>query len=216
MAKDQEKKIIEAYIDYLLSQGEQPKSVYAFAKANKMKETDFYDYFSSFEHLEEQVWLKDISAAVDQVKSQEVWEQYSVREKLLSFFYTYIETLKEHRSFISLAVKQEKGLKSLTNSKIPKVVKDKFSDFSTELITEGLVSGEVKDRKQLNERYRDAMWLQFMFILNFWVKDQSKGFEKTDQAIEKGVNVTFDLISRNPFDNLIDYGKFLAQNSINL
>ena len=33
-----------------------------------------------------------------------------------------------------------------------------------------------------------------------------------DEAIEKGVNVTFDLFQRSPIDNLFEYGKFLAKN----
>ena len=37
-------------------------------------------------------------------------------------------------------------------------------------------------------------------------------FEKTDEAIEKGINVTFDLFQRSPIDNLFEYGKFLAKN----
>jgi len=55
--------------------------------------------------------------------------------------------------------------------------------------------------------------MQFAFVLNFWIKDQSAGFEKTDEAIEKGVNVTFDFFQRSPIDNLLEYGKFLAQNA---
>jgi hypothetical protein len=43
------------------------------------------------------------------------------------------------------------------------------------------------------------------------VNDSSAGFEKTDEAIEKGVNVTFDLFQRSPIDNLFEYGKFLAK-----
>jgi len=216
MAKDQSNKIVESYIDYVLTHGEKPKSVYAFTKANKMKETDFYDHFSSFEHLEEGIWLLDLKTAIEKVKAQEVWAQYSIREKLLSFFYTYIEVLRAHRSFVSFAYQTENSMRSLTTSKIPKDVKRHFYEFCNELIAEGLETGEIKDRKQLNDRYKDAIWLQFGFILNFWIKDSSKGFEKTDQAIEKGVNVTFDLITRNPLDNLIDYGKFLTQNSINI
>ena len=52
-----------------------------------------------------------------------------------------------------------------------------------------------------------------MFVLHFWVRDDSANFEKTDEAIEKGVNVTFDLFERSPIDNLFEYGKFLTQNS---
>jgi hypothetical protein len=56
------------------------------------------------------------------------------------------------------------------------------------------------------------LWIQFGFVLNFWINDNSAGFEKTDEAIEKGVNVTFDLFQRSPIDNLFEYGKFLAKN----
>ena len=55
--------------------------------------------------------------------------------------------------------------------------------------------------------------MQFSFVLDFWLKDTSAGFEKTDEAIEKGLNVTFDLFQRSPLDNLFDYGKFLARNA---
>ena len=55
--------------------------------------------------------------------------------------------------------------------------------------------------------------MQFAFVLNFWIHDDSAGFEKTDEAIEKGLNVTFDLFQRSPIDNLFEYGKFLAKNA---
>ncbi len=54
--------------------------------------------------------------------------------------------------------------------------------------------------------------MQFVFIINFWTSDDSTAFEKTDEAIEKGINVTFDLFQRSPIDNLFEYGKFLTRN----
>jgi hypothetical protein len=49
-------------------------------------------------------------------------------------------------------------------------------------------------------------------VLRFWAQDSSDGFERTDEAIEKGFNLTIDLMSRSAVDNAIDYGKFLARN----
>jgi hypothetical protein len=43
--------------------------------------------------------------------------------------------------------------------------------------------------------------------------DDSKDFEKSDEAVEKGINVAFDLFQRSPIDNLFEYGKFLTRNS---
>jgi hypothetical protein len=75
---------------------------------------------------------------------------------------------------------------------------------------EGIESNELSERKFFSNRYKDALWVQLVFVLHFWINDSSTGFEKTDEAIEKGVNVTFDLFQRSPIDNLIEYGKFLA------
>jgi hypothetical protein len=104
----------------------------------------------------------------------------------------------------------KKGLKTPEQLKESKQI---FEEFSIELIQEGLESGEISDRKFISDRYKDALWIQVAFLLNFWIKDYSAAFEKTDEAIEKGVNVTFDLFQRTPIDNLLDYGKFLAQNA---
>jgi len=87
-----------------------------------------------------------------------------------------------------------------------------FENFATEIINEGIETSELSDRKFFAKRYKDALWVQFVFVLNFWINDNSAGFEKTDEAIEKGINVTFDLFQRSPIDNLFEYGKFLAKN----
>jgi hypothetical protein len=57
--------------------------------------------------------------------------------------------------------------------------------------------------------------MHFMFILQFWAHDESANFEKTDAAIEKSVNLAFDLIGKGILDNALDFGKFLYQNSKN-
>ncbi len=98
----------------------------------------------------------------------------------------------------------------------PEVLSDTkkiFENFADTTIREGLDKGELADRKFFTKRYKDALWVQFGVILNFWVNDNSTGFEKTDEAIERGINLTFDLFERSTLDNLIDYGKFFARSS---
>ena len=88
------------YIDYVLTNGEAPKSVYNFAKTLKISESDFYKIFSSFKMIEKKVWEDLTLETLIRIKEQDVWPQYSSREKMLSFFYSYIEVLKTQRSFI--------------------------------------------------------------------------------------------------------------------
>ncbi|OKS87947.1 TetR family transcriptional regulator C-terminal domain-containing protein [Mucilaginibacter polytrichastri] len=202
--------IQSAYIDYVLTQGEQPKSVYVFAKHNEITEEEFYRFFGSFEALEQNIWAEIATKTITEIKTQEIWLQYSSREKALSFFYSFFELLKGSRSFAIYSINRQP--KSLSHPRVLDTLKVIVENFADDVIKQGLETGELADRRFLSKRYKDGLWMQFGFVLNFWINDNSAGFEKTDEAIEKGVNVTFDLFQRSPIDNLLEYGKFLAKN----
>ena len=202
--------IQDAYIDYVLTNNEEPKSVYVFAKQLGITEQEFYAFYSSFVAVEKAIWADLTTKAITEIQQQEVWINYTSREKILAFFYAYIELLKTRRSFVVYSLK-----KSRTHISTPEVLDDVrtiFETFAENIIKSGLDSGELADRRFLSKRYKDALWVQFGIILNFWVNDSSSNFEKTDEAIERGVNVTFDLFQRSPLDNIIDYGKFITRN----
>jgi hypothetical protein len=202
--------IKKAYIDYVLTEGHQPQSVYIFAKKNKMAEAEFYQFFGSFDAIEQNMWTGFAQDTITEIKAQEVWAEYSSREKALSFFYAFFELVKGSRSFAVYSInKQPKGF---TTPKVFESLKELFENFAESIINEGIETSELSDRKFFSKKYKDALWIQFVFVLNFWINDSSAGFEKTDEAIEKGINVTFDLFQRSPIDNLLEYGKFLAKN----
>ena len=202
--------IQNAYVDYVLTQGRKPKSVYAFAKENNLSEAEFYNFYGSFEAIEETIWTNLITIAITEVQSQEVWEQYSSREKTLAFFYGFIELLKTKRSFALYTLKN--SARTIGTPQVLKGVKNAFEDFTVNILQQGIETRELADRRFFSDRYKDALWVQFGLVLSFWAKDKSSGFEKTDVAIEKGINATFDLFERSPLDSLIDYGKFMVTN----
>ncbi len=202
--------IQSAYIDYVLTNNERPKSVYNFAKKLKMTEAEFYNSYASFSAIEKTIWADLTITAIAGIKEQEVWPQYSSREKILSFFYSYIELLKSRRSFVIYSLQQHS--KKISTPDVLADARPIFENFAEDVINDGLDSGELAERKFFSKRYKDALWVQFALILNFWIDDDSAGFEKTDEAIEKGINLSFDLFQRSPIDNLFEYGKFLARN----
>jgi hypothetical protein len=203
--------IKKGYVDYVLTHNEKPKSVYSFTKKLKITEADFYAFYASFESIEKNIWFELTVETIDEIQKQELWGQYSSREKMLSFFYSYVELLKNHRSFVIYSLTQNHN-KRFSAPEVLSGARPVFENFATQIINEGLESGELAERKFFSKRYKDALWVQYAFILNFWVDDDSAGFEKTDEAIEKGIQVTFDLFQRSPIDNLFEYGKFLSQN----
>ena len=158
--------IQKAYVDFVLTEGEQPKSVYIFAKKNKMPEEEFYKFFGSFEAIEQNIWTGFAVKTIAEIKTQEVWSQYTAREKALSFFYSFFELLKSSRSFVVYSIKKQP--KTFSTPQIFQGIKDVFENFCNDLIVEGIESDELSDRKFFTNRYKDALWVQLVFVLNFW------------------------------------------------
>ncbi len=208
--KDPAQQIKEAYVNHLLENGARPASIFKFVKGLKVKEELFYDHFNSFDNVEKAIWSDIFQATVNAITSEEVYNDYSSREKLLAFFYTWIEQLKSNRSYILQSV--PKKMKPEITPYYLEHVRKGFKEWVSELLLEAKETDEVMTRPVISDRYDDAIWLQFLFILGFWMKDDSKSFEKTDAAIEKSVNLAFDLMGRGPLDTMVDFGKFLFQN----
>ena len=89
--------------------------------------------------------------------------------------------------------------------------KSTFLSYAADLLSDGRESGEIKERKYISDHYHLGLWLQCLFLLNYWIKDTSLGAENTDAAVEKSINVGFDMLSEGSFENLFDLGKFLFQ-----
>lgn len=208
---DNKSKIITGYINHVLEHGHEPVSVFKFAKELKMKEEEFYNYFTSFESIKSAVWAYLFEVTVSGIESQDVYREYSAREKLLSFLFTWIEELKKNRSYLLSIYGNKKDLKNILPTEV-KEFKSKFKDFANEIILEGKETEEIASRPIISDRYDDALWLQTWFVFQFWLNDTSPAFEKTDAAIEKSVNLAFDLMGKSALDTFIDFAKFLYQN----
>ncbi|MBK6266913.1 TetR/AcrR family transcriptional regulator [Marivirga sp. S37H4] len=208
--EDKAAKIRSAFITYVLEHGKEPASIYKFMKELKMSEAIFYNHYNSFSALRQHVWLEFLEQTIAKLHAEEAFMQYSAREKLLALYFTLIEVLKENRSYVLIDMKRAK--KPEITPEFLKAFKHRFLQFADEILLQAKETEEVVDRPIIGDRYKDGLWLQTMFVLQFWVKDDSIGFEKTDAAIEKAVNVAFDLMGKSPLDSMLDFAKFLFQN----
>ncbi len=207
-------KIRDAYMTYFLENGKDPETVFVFCKKLKISESEFYDLYTSFIQIQADIWKHIFIEARQATEKEDVYANYSVREKVLAFYFTLIEVFKRHRSYI---------LKIYPTFEQPILVKKQahliemrhfFYDFINDLLLEGQQTKEIEKRPigPLMQKYPDLFWAKTLLILDFWVKDESKAFEKTDTFIEKTVNTAFDFLGRTPFDSLLDLGKFMFQN----
>lgn len=198
------------FMEYLLLNEKTPTSVFAFCHSLKIKEADFYGHYNSFRALEGDIWKSWFGSTLDILNKDEAYMQYSVREKLLAFYYTWIEVIGGNRSFILM--KFERMPKNEINPEFFKPLHHAFKEYVNDLLLEGKDTAEIADRP-FSKQYDKGFWIQFMFLTRFWAKDDSHGFEQTDAAIEKAVNFSFDLVSKGPLDSFLDLAKFLYQNN---
>ncbi len=210
-SKSSATKVMQSYKEYLLNEGKAPASVFSFCKKIGLKEDEFYECFGSFEAIEKSVWTGYLDKVKTNLTMDADYGKFTSREKVLAFYFSLAEVLKGDRSFILF---QLKGWKN--TAVLPSFLKGfhaSFEEWATGVISEGKGSGEIAKRPYIDQRYQHVLWLHFLFILRFWANDDSAGFEKTDAAIEKSLNLAFDLIGKGIIDNAIDFGKFLYQNS---
>lgn len=204
-----EEKIINAYTEYLLTQGAQPASVYKFCLDLGIQEDEFYDHFGSFEGLERHIWKQYITGTISRLRADKSFDQFSVQEKVLAFYYTLLETLKSNRSFVVHHLAHHKKLEV-----VPAFMKDfrnEYEAFVGSVLAEGQKNGEVASRPYLDKRYPQLFWAHFALLLLYWKEDDSPGFEKTDAYVEKSVRLAFDLIGKGVVDSALDFAKFIYQ-----
>lgn len=199
--------IITAYMNHMLDTGEEPKSVYKFCKEHNIKEESFYQQYSSFEHIRSQVWTSFHEHTLA-LMEKEGREGMSSKEQLLTYFFTFFEMLTANRSYCLMVLSKEHLMK-LGSLDTFKALRHEMRHFAKELIQNGNENKSVKLLKHPETIFSEGVWFQFLFLLRYWVKDTSAGFEKTDVAIEKSVHTAFEIFETAPLESLIDFGKFL-------
>ena len=201
-------KILSDYGNYLLIHGERPKNIFVFAKENHFDEKEFYQFFSSFEHLEKEILKHFFQKSLELSLEIEGYEDMSAKERLLNLYFIFFENLTMNRSLV-LMILEKKNLSTLQKLHELKSEHQKFIktlDFNDLEILE-----KAKDSiKNFNEKSREeALWLHFLTIIEFWQKDESPSFEKTDLFIEKTIDTGFEFLNNEPLKKIIDLGKFL-------
>ncbi|MDO6473433.1 TetR family transcriptional regulator C-terminal domain-containing protein [Maribacter sp. 1_MG-2023] len=199
--------IITMFMDYVLENEKLPKTVYKFCKVNAIKESDFYLHFGSIDAIKKGIWNTFYINTVSVIEKNKEYQDFTNREKMLTFFYTFFEVLTLNRSYILFIMDSASG--PFKNMEQLKGLRKNIKEFSKGLIADGNADKNLKITKHNPQLFSEGAWLQTMFLMNFWKSDDSAAFEKTDVAIEKSVNTIFDVFDNTPLENILDFGKFL-------
>ncbi|NAS29724.1 TetR/AcrR family transcriptional regulator [Flavobacteriaceae bacterium R38] len=206
--------LVAIYMDYVLENEKTPSSVYKFCKEVEINEEEFYKISGSFESLQQQVWNSFFTNTVEVMQKDEHYDGFTHRNKVLTLFFTFFEILTLNRSYVLFSLKEHKNV--LKNLDQLKGLRRYMKAFAKELVDDQgtNASKKIKFLKKSPEIFSEGIWMQYLFLLKFWMDDSSAGFEKTDIAVEKSVNTFFDVFDNTPLNSVVDFGKFLWKEKI--
>lgn len=206
--------LLKAYKKFELTKGRSPHSVFEFTEEIEIEEQEFYAHFSSLQQIQKRFLRTMVDDTLIALDEDENYKDFSAREKLLALYFTLFEHLKLERSY----------LLHKYNSSDPRdlrAFKNDWKEFFLQLnarvesiLMEARNEEEVVSRPYLSDHYSKGFYPMFMYIYRVWMNDESDDFETTDAAIEKAVNLAFDLLGKGPLDALLDFGKFAMKTKV--
>jgi len=206
--------IFSFYMDFYLENGEAPKSVYQLSKAYNFDESHFYQFFGNLSGIEKSIFKSFFEQTIELLDKSEEYATFDRRNKLLSLYYTFFEILTANRSFVLNVLERDK-----TSPRFLKTVsyfKPEFLQYIQALDIEKLDFKGAQIEKMVGKSLDESLWIQMVICLKFWMDDDSASLEKTDIFIEKSINTGFDLINVQPLKSIIDLGKFLFHEKMNM
>jgi AcrR family transcriptional regulator len=193
-----EARMIDLYKQLTVEDKIRKMSVYSFCKLLEISEADFYKHFASLDAIGRKIWTTYAEEVIQALKGSETYASYSAREKILAYLFTFFENVVKDRSFIG---------KTYLNFSLLRGYQRKFRTHMAEVIQEGVISDEIQSR-HLENLYLDVLWGLHWGLIQFWLNDESEGFQDTEKAIETYLRVPLELMGQNVLDSAYEALRF--------
>jgi hypothetical protein len=198
--------ILSAYINHLQQSGRPYVSVHSLCHDLQIDEKEFYAEFPSLHAVERTFWRQWIDRIISAVSGGKEWDAFGAKEQYLAFLFAFAGEALESRSLLEQRFSK---LILLCSPKALEGLKDSFKDFAGGIIARGMETGEIAHRGPLGNAYTEVLYIHWRLVLEYFLKDESSGFQRTDAFIEKTVELAFDLLRTQAIDSAADLIRFL-------
>ena len=167
----------------------------------------FKENFGDVDTLEKEVFHTLFVYTLKMLALESLNQEVDVAERLLSFYYTLFEVFTANRDYIALRF--QSPLVSLKSLKRLDKIKAGVTDFLADINQYDPVI-PLPGVKMIQEKaFTEAGWLQFLSVFQFWLKDTSPDYERTDALIEKSLLVGLDVLKLQQAErHVVDWAKF--------
>lgn len=197
--------IIEKYKKFR-TENPQAQGLHEFLQNSRIEASHFFHNFGSLRALEKLTHQSTVERAIQRLHEDEQYLSYSGREKMLAFCFTWFDELVETRLYLLMLHET-----CAETCRFSSDISSSIRTYLKEILSEAEAKGEVPLRLFLNNTYPQVGLVAIKFLLEVWLRDTSPKFSRTDKAVEKTVNLYFDLICRGPIESVLEFSRFLLE-----
>lgn len=162
--------------------------------------------YDSPDEVVQDIVLDSFQTTLKRLADAPEFAQYSAREQALALYFTWLDTLTPHKELLRLW--DQETFPGFTPTYLHTVT-EPFEAFVVDLVLAGQQTGEIAQRRFIQDQYPNTFWLQTRFLIHQWLQDDTTEGTQTDAAVEKTVNFCFDMLNPNLLDSGLDFLKFV-------
>jgi AcrR family transcriptional regulator len=206
------RRILQAASEVIVEKGFKSATMREIALRAEVGDATIYNYFSSKEKLlygycEQK--QKDVKAAL---KGIEEFHEYSLREQLQQLAETELELWLADREFLTevFALTFYSPAASVVNLA---GTRQRFNRMVEDIIDAAIEAGEIPDQPY-QELLAPLFWDYFTGILAYWLKDDSDGFAKTTQVVDRSIEIIALVLQTGMIGKALDLVSFMFRSQV--
>ena len=206
------RKLIKAAVHLMITRGYDASSMREIAREAGVGDATIYNYFPTKEtivwayirHLHETV-IKKLPTIPD-------FKDYTLQEKLQTYYEGILEQLLPDREFVPIAIKQTR-LSFLTHEKEARAIMELAKDQLRTFLKEAIESGEIPDQS-VDSLYPQILFDIYMMVLLYWNQDKSENFTATTELIDLILNIVVGVLKQQLIAKVFALGSFLLRHHL--
>jgi AcrR family transcriptional regulator len=206
------KKIIGAAVAVMMDKGVQKATMREIAKQASIGDATIYNYFPTKEAILYGYYQDQLDDVVEQLKSVEGFNEYSLQEQLQTLFETQLTLYLPDREFV-----QETFLSVFFSLKPSghrlKPIRRRFLEIVTDIFQAAVEVEEIPEMVFGDITYQ-LFWDYSIGVVAYWLKDESDQFADTSLLIDQSLDLTCAILKAGILNKVFAMASFLFKNHI--
>jgi len=206
------RKLITATVDIITEKGFKGATMRAIARRAEVSDATIYNYFPNKEKLLAAYFEEGQLDTIDTLRGIENFHTYSLQEQLQTLIESKLEQFLSDREFVAIAFERAFQTPVASSSDMA----DGRALFTTcvkDMIDAAIEAGEIPDQPyqgMIPELITDL----YLGIVYYWLKDDSEGFTRTTQLLDKSLDLLVSLLNSGVVAKAMDIAAFLFRQHI--